>query len=244
MVSPDVRILDQTPPLSELEAIVEYHFQNQDLLETCLTHASVSKTRLNSNERLEFLGDAVLGLSICQILFERYPEQSEGEMTRIKSIVVSRETCAQVGKEMGIGRFIRLGKGLSQGDVIPSSIVAGVFESLIAGIYLDGGVIEARRFIERVLDLEIRDAAEKNYTRNYKSLLQQLSQKNFGETPKYILLDEKGPDHSKCFKVTAAIGEKNYGPAWGANKKEAEQRAATNAIYEIEGKTGPYMADE
>ena len=238
------RFLEGPPPLEDCEQALGYEFKDRSLLETCLTHASICKTRLSSNERLEFLGDAVLGLAVCQLLFERYPEQSEGELTRIKSIVVSRETCTLVAQGIGLDHHVRLGKGLMQGEMIPASIISGVLESVIAGIYLDGGLEEARKFIERVLDAEIEIAAEKSHSKNFKSLLQQVSQKSYGLTPKYNLLDEKGPDHLKCFKVSASIGEKNYAPAWGANKKEAEQKAATNAYYEIEGNPSPYPADE
>jgi ribonuclease-3 len=108
---------------------------------------------------------------------------------------------------------------------------------------LDGGIDEARTFIERVLAAEVERTAEREHSKNFKSLLQQLSQKTFGETPIYRLLDEKGPDHSKCFKVAAAIGPQLYAAAWGPNKKEAEQRAAQNALYEIEGKEIPHPAD-
>jgi ribonuclease III len=229
--------------LQECETALGYRFYNRDLLKNCLTHASGANHRLASNERLEFLGDAVMGLLVCEMLFHRFPEEREGELTRIKSVVVSRHTCAKISESLGLPRYLLLGKGLSINDQIPQSVAAAVFESLIAGVYLDGGLEEVRLLIERVMGPEAELAAGLDHGRNYKSLLQQYSQKVFGATPIYRLLDEKGPDHSKCFKITAVIGENTYPPAWGANKKAAEQRAAHNALYELEGKPIPHVAE-
>ena len=229
--------------LSQCETVLEYQFKDRDLLLNCLTHASGAKHRLASNERLEFLGDAVLGLVVCEMLFLRYPEYTEGELTRIKSVLVSRSTCAKISEAMGCDRFLLLGKGLSSHEKVPASITSAVLESLIAGVYLDGGIEAARTLIERILEPELEMAAELEHGRNYKSLLQQHAQKSFGETPIYKLLDEKGPDHSKCFKVAALIGSQSYTAAWGPNKKEAEQRAAQNALHELQGKEIPYASD-
>ena len=229
--------------LGGCEVALGYTFQDRALLERCLTHASVARTRLDSNERLEFLGDAILGAVVCEVLFSRLPEEAEGELTRIKSIVVSGSTCAKVSRKLGLDGFLLLGKGLSTNDPIPESIIAAVFESLTAGIYLDGGMDAARAFVTQTMTPEIEEAIESAHGRNYKSLLQQIAQKTFSETPVYQLLDEKGPDHSKCFKVAAAVGERVFPPAWGTNKKEAEQRAAHNALQTLEGKELPHLAE-
>jgi len=229
--------------LLQCEAAVDYKFANRDLLRNCLTHASGASHRLASNERLEFLGDAILGAVVCEMLYVMFPEETEGELTRIKSIVVSRSTCAKVSHEIGIPKSLVIGKGLAINDTIPMSVAAAAFESLIAGLYLDGGLEAAKSVIERVLRPEIELAGGVEHGRNYKSLLQQYSQKMFNETPVYRLLDEKGPDHSKCFKVTALIGQQPYHPAWGANKKAAEQRAAQNALFELEGKPIPHETE-
>lgn len=234
---------DQSFDLDACENILQYHFSDSDLLENCLTHASIAKTRLASNERLEFLGDSILGVVVCEYLYQEFPECSEGELTRIKSAVVSRNCCARMVQELGLEPFIRLGRGFDNVRELPESILAGVFESVIAGIYLDGGLEPVRNFLTRVLKTEVIKVAERNHQRNYKSLLQQFSQKEYGETPVYTLLDEKGPDHSKCFKVSARIGDQRYTPAWGNNKKEAEQKAATNAFYELEGKDVPFETE-
>ncbi|MCA9070211.1 MAG: ribonuclease III [Planctomycetaceae bacterium] len=218
------------------EALLHYRFLDRALLETCLTHASVAKTRLDSNERLEFLGDAILGAIVCERLFHRFPEATEGELTRMKSSLVSRNTCAAITKELGLDRCLLLGKGLSVHHEIPLSIMAGVIEALVAGVYFDGGMEACRRMVERMLSSRIEQNTPFDRARNFKSQLQQLSQKSFGETPIYQVLDEKGPDHSKCFQVSAVIGPQTFPSAWGNSKKEAEQRAASNALLEIQGK--------
>ncbi len=221
--------------LERCEEILHYRFIDRELLECCLTHASVAKTRLNSNERLEFLGDAIMGAIICEMLYHRYPQVPEGELTRMKSALVSRNTCAAITKEFGLDRCLLLGKGLSIHIEIPSSIQAGVIEALVAGVYFDGGMEACRRMVERMFSKRIQPTNQFDRTRNFKSILQQISQKSFGETPIYQVLDEKGPDHSKCFQIAAVIGPQVYPSAWGASKKEAEQRAACNALLEIQG---------
>lgn len=239
----DIPTLSTDEKLQQCEAALRYHFRDRELLELCLTHASVAKTRLASNERLEFLGDAILGAVVSEMLYDRFPEYSEGELTRIKSMVVSRDTCARVSRKLGLENTLLLGKGLTTHEEVPSSIIAAVCESLIAGVYLDGGFQAARELIRRLMTPEVERAAELSRTRNFKSLLQQLSQKTFAETPEYRLLDEKGPDHSKCFKIAAVVGPRSYPAAWGPSKKEAEQRAARNALAELEGTEPPYASD-
>jgi ribonuclease-3 len=229
--------------LRQCEEALEYQFQDRDLLRNCLTHASGANHRLASNERLEFLGDAIMGAVICEMLFRLYPEETEGELTRIKSIVVSRQTCARVSEAMGLPKSLVLGKGLAVNEAVPMSVAAAVYEALIAGVYLDGGLEPTKRVLARTMGPEIELAGGIDHGRNFKSLLQQLAQKKFGATPYYLLLDEKGPDHSKCFKVAAQIGAHTYHPAWGANKKAAEQRAAQNAVFEIEGRPVPHLTD-
>jgi len=222
---------------------VGYEFRDQGLLKSALTHASGADHRLASNERMEFLGDAILGAVVCEMLFHRYPEYLEGELTRIKSIVVSRQTCARISQAMEMQDFLILGKGMTTHPTVPSSVMADVFESLVAAIYLDGGHEAARGFIHRLLDPEIEAAVDGVLGGNYKSLLQQLAQRQYGTTPTYQLLDEKGPDHSKCFKIAAQVGSSRYQAAWGRNKKEAEQRAARNALSELNGETPPFPSD-
>lgn len=229
--------------LAECEAVLHYWFRDRELLRRCLTHSSVARTRLESNERLEFLGDAVLGLVVCEMLYHRLPEEPEGELTRVKSVVVSRNTCAKITEELHLDQYLLMGKGLSGYQAVPSSIMAAVFESLVGGIYLDGGFAVAAEFVQRLMGPEIDRTIETAHGKNYKSLLQQLAQKNANATPAYVLLDEQGPDHSKCFKIAAVIGATTYAPAWGPNKKEAEQRAAQNAFFQMQDQTPPHVTD-
>jgi ribonuclease-3 len=230
--------------LSECERVLGYQFKDRSLLERCLTHSSIARTRLDSNERLEFLGDAILGTIVCELLFHRYPEKTEGELTRIKSVVVSRTTCARLSADLRLTEFLQLGKGLADFEKIPVSIQAAVFESVVAGMYLDGGIEVVRSFLVRLIEPEIDRTVESSHGRNYKSLLQQLVQKNQRGTPMYRLLDECGPDHSKCFKIAAVVGVDSFPAAWGPNKKEAEQRAAENAWCLLQGEPPPFVADE
>ncbi len=219
--------------LERCEERIGYRFNNRSLLRSALTHASGAQHRLASNERLEFLGDAILGAVVCEHLFRRFPEYLEGELTKIKSIVVSRATCAKISSRLGLEEFLILGKGMTTHPTLPLSLLADVFESLVAAIYLDGGAAAAEEFIQRHMADEIELAAGGDHGGNFKSILQQVAQREYGTTPTYHLLDEKGPDHSKCFKISAQIGRNRYQPAWGRNKKEAEQRAARNALCEL-----------
>lgn len=237
--------LDRQMParLAKCERRVGYQFADKRLLQAALTHASGAEHRLASNERLEFLGDAILGATVCELLYRKYPEYLEGELTKVKSIVVSRQTCAKISEALGMEEFLILGKGMTTHPTIPSSVLADVFESLIAAVYLDGGDQPARQFIQRYVGPEIELAAGGEVGGNYKSILQQLAQREFSTTPTYQLLDEKGPDHSKCFKVAAQIGRSRFQPAWGRNKKEAEQRAARNALSELNEEPPPFPSD-
>jgi ribonuclease-3 len=229
--------------LASCEQVLSYTFRDRGLLRSALTHASGADHRLASNERLEFLGDAILGAVICDRLYNEYPEWLEGALTRIKSVVVSRRTCAKVSRALGLDVYLLLGKGMGTPEQTPDSVLAAVFESLIGAIYLDGGMEAARQFILAHLSDDVEQAAEDQGSQNYKSGLQQSAQRQFGETPTYQLLDEKGPDHSKCFKVAAQIGTRRYAAAWGPNKKDAEQRAARNALCEIAGEPPPFEAE-
>ncbi len=229
-----------------LEACQErigYRFSDTALLVAALTHASGADNRLASNERLEFLGDAILGAVVCEMLYRRYPSYLEGDMTKVKSVVVSRQSCAKISESLGMQEFLILGKGMTTHPKVPPSLMADVFEALTAAIYLDGGMERAREFVTKLVGPEATLAADGELGDNYKSLLQQLVQREHGTTPSYLLLDEKGPDHSKCFKIAAAVGPDRFQAAWGRNKKEAEQRAARNALSELKGDDAPFPAD-
>lgn len=221
--------------LSVCEELIGYRFRDRSHLRLALTHASAARTRTESNERLEFLGDAILGAIVCSLLYRTYTDSLEGEMTRLKSMLVSRSTCARVGQRWGLDDFLIMGKGLTSGDALPASILAGVVEALIGACYVDGGLEAARTVVMRLMEEDLSAVTDTSEGKNYKSLLQHVAQKTFNETPVYRLLDEQGPDHSKCFQIAAVVGRRVFPGAWGPNKKEAEQRAAQNALDELEG---------
>jgi ribonuclease III len=212
---------------------IGYRFNDVKMLEAALTHASGADHRLASNERLEFLGDAILGEIVCEQLFHRFPQQLEGELTRLKSIIVSRENCARVSREMRLGDYLILGKGMTTTPGVPQSVLAAVFESMIAAVYLDGGREAVEGFVIRHMSDSVEAAIAGEVGGNYKSQLQQLAQRKHGVTPHYRVVEEKGPDHSKCFKIAAEVGKLRFAPAWGRSKKESEQRAARNALSQL-----------
>jgi ribonuclease III len=229
--------------LEDCQTAIGYRFRQPELLRAALTHTSGANTRAASNERMEFLGDAILGMVCCEQLYLNYPEYQEGDMTKVKSVVVSRRTCAHISHQLRLGEFLFIGKGMEHRDEVPANLMADVFEALVAAIYLDGGMEEVKPFILRYLIPVIERVAAAAHGGNFKSLLQQVAQRQYGDTPRYHLLDEQGPDHNKCFKVAAEVGQQHYPAAWGRNKKEAELKAAMNALAHINGEPLPYPAD-
>lgn len=219
--------------LRQIEQIIGYNFSNRALLAEAFTHASAVDSRAKSNERLEFLGDSVLALVICRDIFDRSPGYLEGDLTKMKSMLVSRGTCARITREMGIHKFLKVGKGMTGSQSLGFSLAAGLLEAVIAAIYIDGGFDAAKDFILGRFGSLIEKSDIVQVQGNFKSLLQQHSQQHFNVTPAYELLDEKGPDHNKCFEVQAVINDRHFPSAWGTNKKEAEQKAALNALIDL-----------
>lgn len=220
--------------LSACEDLIGYSFQDRSLLRAALTHASGADTRADSNERMEFFGDAILGMIVCEKLFHDFPDYQEGELTKIKSVVVSRNTCTRISRAIGLDEYLILGKGLSRIDSLPDSLLSDVFEALIAAVFLDGGLEPAKRFVLKYVEEEIQEAAENGVAENYKSILQQYVQRVFGAPPTYLLLSESGPDHDKQFEVAARVKGKQFEAAWGRSKKDAEQKAALNALRSLD----------
>ncbi len=219
--------------LADLEERIGYHFRDRSLLCTALTHASIADRRLVSNERLEFLGDSVLGLIACEHLFRWLPERLEGELTKIKSHVVSRQTCAEIARELQLDQCIVLGKGMGPRSTLPASVSAAVLESILGAIYLDGGLEAARNLVLRMIESRVEQASRSGHQFNYKSVVQQ-SMNSIGlAPPTYLVLDEKGPDHAKCFEVAVVSGDRRFPSCWGATKKAAEQLAALEALREL-----------
>ena len=226
-------ISDANAPADSLavcEKRIGYSFRNRHLLEAAVTHASGAAHRLASNERLEFLGDSILGFVVCNRLYNEFPELLEGDLTRIKSAVVSRETCSRISIELGLIDFLVVGKGMAVNRPVPHSVLSDMFESLVAAIFFYGGIDPARTFLNTWIGPEIEKVVSGEEGSNHKSLLQQLAQGAYGIAPTYEVIDEVGPDHNKEFQVRAQIGRRRYDPAWGRNKKEAEQGAAEKAL--------------
>ena len=226
--------------LEECQETIGYRFQRLELLKAALTHTSGANTRSASNERLEFLGDSVLGLVVCEQLYHRFPNYQEGDMTKVKSVVVSRKTCAKFSEDLGLGQYLILGKGMENRGDIPQNLLADAFESLVAAIFLDGGWETVREFVLEFVEPEIDAVAGDAINNNAKSTLQQVAQRQLGGTPRYYVLDEQGPDHNKCFKVATEINGHLYPAAWGCNKKDAELKAALNALAAISSDSIPY----
>jgi ribonuclease-3 len=229
---------ESTVDLAECQRRIGHTFNDPGLLLAALTHASGAQHRLASNERLEFLGDSILGFIVCEYLYRLFPGSLEGDLTRIKSVVVSRETCGRITSQLGLTDFLIVGKGLVVNQAVPLSVLSDLFESVVAAVYLDGGLDPVRSLVGRLMQPEILKVASGGEGSNHKSVLQQLAQRDFGVTPTYEVVEETGPDHSKSFHVSAQIGPRRYAPAWGRNKKEAEQRAASNALDQLRTTTG------
>jgi len=219
--------------LLQIERVIGYSFSNRNLLYKAFTHSSAVDNRLLSNERLEFLGDSILAVVICQTLFEQFAGYLEGDLTKIKSMLVSRRTCARIARQLGLQKLLKVGKGMADSRALSGSLAAGLLEAIIAAIYIDGGFEAAHTFISRTFASLIDLADAKQAQGNFKSLLQQYAQQRFNVTPVYELLDEKGPDHDKCFECQAALADRHFLSAWGRSKKEAEQKAAFNALADL-----------
>jgi ribonuclease-3 len=216
--------------LEACQEAIGYQFREPFWLEKALTHSSNRADLGISNERMEFLGDAILGMVVSEHLFHTYAEHTEGELTAIKSIVVSQRTLARHSRALKLDKFLSVGRGMSRGRRLPSSVVANVFEAVVAAIYLDRGLETAREFVLRNLEAEVADAERTKHKKNFKSLLQQLAQRELGCTPTYRVIEESGPDHAKSFRVVSVVNDVEYGTGWGRNKKEAEQQCARESL--------------
>lgn len=218
----------------QIEQIIGYTFSDPTLLERAFTHSSAVDNRTLSNERLEFLGDSVLALVICSTLFDRSPNYLEGDLTKMKSMLVSRRTCARVARGLHLHKLLVTGKGMASSPSVSGSLAAGLLEAIIAAIYVDGGFDKATKFILETFGPLIQQADAEQTHGNFKSVLQQYAQQELNTTPVYELLDEKGPDHNKCFEIQAVVDKRHFPSAWGTNKKHAEQKAALNALIELD----------
>lgn len=211
-------------------------FSNSSLVIEALTHTTYANenAKVPANERLEFLGDAVVGLVVAQHLFEVYPELPEGELTKLRAAVVCEPTLAGRARQLEIGRFMRFGKGETVSGRDRDSILADAFEAVVGGLLLDGGLEAARRFILRELGPIMAEARRGQVRIDYKTRLQEHLQRQSAEGPAYRLISEEGPPHNKRFKVAVHHRDLPLGTGWGRNKKEAEQEAAREALAATE----------
>ncbi|MFH1854238.1 MAG: ribonuclease III [Candidatus Omnitrophota bacterium] len=225
--------------LKYIEKAIGYRFRNKSLLNQALTHKSYANERYKSksgdNERLEFLGDSVLGAVISSVLYRDYPDKDEGILTKFKSQLVSGSTLGRMAKELRIGEYLLLGKGeeASGGGKHASNLLCAL-EALIGAVYLDGNLKSAAKFINRIFEHELQLVKEGKGSKDYKSVFQQIALKVFKAIPYYKIISEIGPDHKKHFIVEVIIIGKRFGVGSGPNKKTAEQAAAKEAISAIE----------
>ncbi len=222
--------------MERLEKKLEYKFRDQSLLRTALTHSSYAneqrKTGVVCNERLEFLGDSVLGMITAEYLFRNEPEMPEGVMTRLRSELVCERSLTQVARELGLGELIRLGRGEENGGGrTRPSIIADAVEAVLAAIYLDGGIEPVKNVVNKF----IFSRAELIYeqTKDYKTELQEQLQRGGAQDIAYKLVGESGPDHCKMFEAAVCLNGREIGRGTGRSKKEAEQSAAKNALSEM-----------
>ncbi len=225
--------------IKELEAAIGYRFQNISYLQNALAHSSYANERwhnsLMSNERLEFLGDSVLGMVVAEHLYRSFPNRPEGELTRMRADMVCEKALAQVAAQIGLGGHILLGKGEEQGGGRGrDSILADGVESIIAACYLDGGMPAAKQFIDRFILSDV--PVSKLHNMDYKTALQELVQQKKNQTIQYALVGESGPDHDKQFWVELSLNGRVIGSGSGTSKKRAEQEAARAAMEALKGR--------
>ncbi len=223
-------------PFAGLEGVIGYTFRDRTLLERAMRHASWCNEqgkRDEDNQRLEFLGDAVLALLVSQRLMQRFPDAHEGDLSITRAQVVSEEGLSEVARTFDLGAYLLLGRGEDKsGGRAKPKILADAFEAMCAAVYLDGGFQAAWELVDRLLTLRITAAEIKNFY-DFKTRLQETSQARLKATPTYRVVDELGPDHDKRFVVVALIGEDEWGRAIGKSKKVAEQMAAADADFKL-----------
>lgn len=219
-------------PLEEYEELIGYRFRDRSLLETALTHASyANEHKCKSYERLEFLGDSVLGFVTAEYLFSEFPNLPEGQLTKNRAALVCEKSLCSFSKSLQVGSFLKLSHGeRNSGGQERSSILADVFESTTAAIYQDSGDLEqARKFILRFIGPAAKNQSLKPF-KDYKTTLQEIIQQNPEEQLEYVLIGESGPDHDKHFTVEVHLNSNVIGKGGGRSKKEAEQQAAREAL--------------
>ncbi len=230
-------IQDNEEGLQELQERIGYHFRDLQLLQLSLVHSSFAFERLDDgrhNETQEFLGDAVLDLTVGFILFTRFPEMREGKLTRIRSALVNEYGLADRAREIDLGKHLLLGKGENASSGRDkSSILSCAFEALIGALFLDGGYDQALAFVRRFFEPHIDAHQEQLVSSDAKSSLQELLQERFNEGPEYVLIEEEGPAHARIFSVAVNFQNEELGSGKASSKKEAEQQAARTALEHL-----------
>ena len=223
--------------LRSLQRRMGVRFRDDRLMNMSLCHRSyTAEAGAASNERLEFLGDAVLGVVVSQWLYRRLDGRPEGDLARVKSVVVSEESLARIARQIAVDRYLLLGRGEERsGGRGKNALLADALEALIGACYLDSGLHAAERFVERVFAEEIENVIAGRHRQDYKTLLQEFSQKRFRAFPKYRVAERRGPDHDRVFSMDVVVDGRPYGPAQGKSKKQAEQRVARIAYTELVG---------
>jgi ribonuclease III len=219
--------------LAELERVLGYHFHRVELLNQALTHKSYvheQREPAQHNERLEFLGDAVLGLVISDYCYRRFADLAEGELSKLRASLVNDGNLARIGRRLELGSYLLVGRGEElTGGRAKASLLADTFEAVLAAIYLDGSLTDVRQVVLQCFREDLDTALHEGY-KDYKSELQEYTQEKFGCVPTYIVVRERGPDHAKVFEVEIAIRGQLQGLGAGKSKKEAEQRAARKVL--------------
>ena len=219
--------------IKDLEEAIGYRFQNITLLQNALTHSSYANERwhnsLLSNERLEFLGDSILGMVVAEYLYKQFPDRPEGELTKMRADMVCETSLAAIAEKIGLGQHLLLGHGEDRlGGRSRASILADAVESVIAASFLDGGMAAAKSFIEKFVLTNV--PVKRMHNTDYKTALQELVQQKKNQTLTYVLTGESGPDHDKVFCVDVLLNDQRIGSGTGSSKKRAEQSAAQSAL--------------
>lgn len=225
--------------LNQLEEVLALDFKNKKLLQKALTHRSFpnenKELKIEDNERLEFLGDSVLGLTVSNYIFHRFPDYPEGELAKIRSVIVSAPVLAEKARKLEIGKYLLLGRGEEMtGGRDRDSILADSMEALFAAIYLDRGLEPASEFIINLLQKDIEAVESGDEIRDYKTVLQEYLQQDGQKGPDYSVREEIGPDHNKSFLIEVNFKGQLLGTGTGSSKKEAEQKAARSALEKLD----------
>ncbi|MGZ3648152.1 MAG: ribonuclease III [Syntrophales bacterium] len=224
--------------LKNFQRTLGYHFNRIDLLDNALIHRSfVNETpalACKDNERLEFLGDAVIGLCLSDLLMKRFPDYAEGQLSKLRAYVVNEQSLAGLARKLNIGSYLLLGRGEEvSGGRTKASILSNAFEAVAAAMFLDCGFEKTYRFLENIFEPMVEEGVRSVIYKDYKTALQEICQNRFKETPRYTLINEAGPDHDKSFEISLTIAGMITTAGTGKSKKEAEQLAARRALEEF-----------